>query len=239
MRVFQEVKAATVVSAKGRYELSCNSKASGCTALIVGKKYFLYDKNTRWKIPGAKDFTTLAFFQDWAVTYNQTENVALLSQDKDSSGGFGVYMLDSFMDMSEKGEAQRMPPRASLDLQAKCAVRSRAVFQQWLLENPEYSKSGITAYSTNHYDPKSNSCFMATVVTLVPVGKELSTTKFVTDAFEGSMLANYLWIPKPDKKYWEVPPMECMVKGRDGKENHCDSDEEFQRMVRRIYGVVE
>lgn len=115
----------------------------------------------------------------------------------------------------------------------------REVFRQWLLENPEYKKPGINAYFTNHYDGKANSCFMETVVAAVPVGNEFSTTKFVSDAFEGSMLANYLWISKPDKKYWEVPPMDCMVKARDGKDNHCDSDEEFQQLVRAIYGVVE
>lgn len=239
MRVLKEMKTATVVNGKGRDELSCNIKASGCTTLVVGKKYFLYDKKTRWKIPGAKDVTTLAFFQDWTVTYNQAENVALLSRDKDSDSGFGVYILDSFMDMTKTEEVQGLPQKASLDLQAKCAARSREVFRQWLLETPEYKKPGINAYFTNHYDAKANSCFIETIVTAVPVGNEFSTTKFVSDAFEGSLLANYLWISRPDKKYWEVPPMDCMVKGTDGKENHCDSDEEFQQMVRAIYGVVQ
>ncbi len=132
-----------------------------------------------------------------------------------------------------------MRPKASLALQEKCAGGSKKVFDQWLQGTLEYRKPGISTSFSDHYDPESNGCFMETVVTPVPVGNEFSTIKFVSDAYEGSVLANYVWISKPDKKYWEVSPMECMVKGRDGKENHCSSDEEFQQMVRVLYGVVE
>src|SRR5665213_587484 len=59
------LKIVTVGNANGEYLLSCNIQApSGCITPIPGKNYQLFNKNTRFKRPGAKDFITLAFVQD-------------------------------------------------------------------------------------------------------------------------------------------------------------------------------
>jgi len=49
-------------------------------------------------MPGAKDFITLAFVQDWTVSYNQGENIGLVPQEADGAGpeGMGMYTLDSW-----------------------------------------------------------------------------------------------------------------------------------------------
>gem|GEM_PF-6279901 len=33
--------------------------------------------------------------------------------------------------------------------------------------------------------------------------------------------------------------MECNVKGRDGKDNYCDSDDNFKDLVLKTYGISE
>ena len=47
------------------YFLYCNMKAAGCIKPEENKNYLLFNSNTRWKMPGAKDFITLATVQDW------------------------------------------------------------------------------------------------------------------------------------------------------------------------------
>jgi hypothetical protein len=45
-------------------------------------------------MPGAKDFITLAFIQDWTVKYYEGENIGLVPQDPSTKGGFGMFLLD-------------------------------------------------------------------------------------------------------------------------------------------------
>ena len=99
MRISQEVKTLTMSNANGEYFLSCNVKAAGCITPEPGKNYLLFNKNTHWKMPGAKTFINLAFVQDWTVTYNNAENIGLVPQDRSDGSGpgaFGMYMLDSW-----------------------------------------------------------------------------------------------------------------------------------------------
>ncbi|WP_316204518.1 hypothetical protein [Bradyrhizobium sp. SZCCHNS3051] len=75
------------------YLLYCNTKAdAGCIIPEENKDYLLFDAKTRWKMPGAKDFLTLAFIQNWTVTYSQGENVGLVAQD--NKGGLGLFIRD-------------------------------------------------------------------------------------------------------------------------------------------------
>jgi len=93
------LKTVTVSNANGEYLLSCNIQASsGCITPIPGKNYQLFNKNTRFKRPGAKDFITLAFVQDWTVSYKEGENIGLVPEEPDGAGpaGFGMYTLDSW-----------------------------------------------------------------------------------------------------------------------------------------------
>jgi hypothetical protein len=58
-----------------------------------GKKYLLFKANTRWKMPGAKDFLTLAFIQELTIKYNQGENVGLVAEDGKGED-LGLFILD-------------------------------------------------------------------------------------------------------------------------------------------------
>ena len=81
-----------VGNSTNHYFLYCSMKAAGCMEPEENKNYLLFNSNTRWKMPGAKDFITLAFVQDWTVKYNQGENIGLVPQD--ASGDMGMFILD-------------------------------------------------------------------------------------------------------------------------------------------------
>ena len=55
VRVDGEMKIVTVGNAKNHYSLFCNVKADGCITPERNKNYLLFNKDTRWKMPGAKD----------------------------------------------------------------------------------------------------------------------------------------------------------------------------------------
>jgi hypothetical protein len=89
-----ETRYATVGNDKGHYWLFCNAGAAGCINLQTGKNYLLVNSRTRWKMPGAKEFMTLAFIQDWTVKYNKGENIGLIPEGAD--GDMGMFLLDTF-----------------------------------------------------------------------------------------------------------------------------------------------
>jgi hypothetical protein len=86
-----DVKTVKVGNAKGVYTLSCNLKADGCITPQPATNYLLFNKNTRWKLPGATEFITLQFFQDWLVKYDAGENVGLWPEDRNAD--FGIFLL--------------------------------------------------------------------------------------------------------------------------------------------------
>ena len=65
IRVDNDMKIVTVGNAKGHYKLICNVNADGCITPQRNKNYLLFNKDTRWKMPGAKEFLTLTGIQDW------------------------------------------------------------------------------------------------------------------------------------------------------------------------------
>jgi hypothetical protein len=81
VRIDGDMKIRTVGNAQRHYTLFCNVKVAGCTTPERGKNYLLFDTSTRWKMPGAKDFITLAFVQDWTVKYNEGENIGLVPEE--------------------------------------------------------------------------------------------------------------------------------------------------------------
>jgi hypothetical protein len=88
-----DMRTVYVGNASNHYLLYCNIKAdAGCITPDENKNYLLFDSNTRWKMPGAKDFLTLAFIQDWTIKYNQGENVGLVPED--GKGDLGLFIRD-------------------------------------------------------------------------------------------------------------------------------------------------
>jgi hypothetical protein len=90
--VENEMRTVYVGNANNHYLIYCNTKAEGCFTPEENKNYFLFNESTRWKMPGAKEFLTLAFMQEWFVKYNQGENVALVPED--NKGERGIFIRD-------------------------------------------------------------------------------------------------------------------------------------------------
>jgi hypothetical protein len=89
-----DIKTVYVGNANKHYALYCNVKAAGCITPEANKNYLLFDTNTRWKMPGAKDFITLAFVQDWTIKYNEGENIGLVPEESDGPDKLGMFLLD-------------------------------------------------------------------------------------------------------------------------------------------------
>ena len=94
VRVDRDMKIVTVGNAKQHYTLFCNVKAAGCITPERGANYLLFDANARWTMPGAKNFITLAFVQDWTVKYNEGENIGLVPEASGGPGELGLFLLD-------------------------------------------------------------------------------------------------------------------------------------------------
>jgi hypothetical protein len=120
----------------------------------------------------------------------------------------------------------------SLDFQAMCATQSRKVFQEY--ENEFKAGAGkmytVSSDYQSHYNTKLNKCLLLIEATRM-LGDQTSTSVYLSDAYERRIYANYLWISKKDKKYWEVPPTECeLVPSLRNKQN-CTTREEFDAFV--------
>ncbi len=88
----EDMKLVTMGNANRTYYLLCNIKADGCITPKSNKNYLLFDKNTRWKMPGATQFLTLSFLQDWTSKYNQGENIGLVLESGPDE--LGMFVLD-------------------------------------------------------------------------------------------------------------------------------------------------
>jgi hypothetical protein len=90
------VKTVTVGNDKGDYVLSCNMEASNCVTPEPGRDYYVFTSTTKWKFPSATGYVTLAWLQDWSVTYKKGENIALLPAGGGKPEEMGMYFLDSW-----------------------------------------------------------------------------------------------------------------------------------------------
>jgi hypothetical protein len=126
-------------------------------------------------------------------------------------------------DLSAKLEA--VTKAANLDLQEKCANQASYAFREL-----GWKKEPFAAYA-NHYHPKLNRCFIEIYSTKAP-----SVSMSVSDAFEGKVYAEYFWINAHGKKYWEVRPDTCKVTLLSGDEQTCNSQEEFEQLIKVYMG---
>ena len=120
---------------------------------------------------------------------------------------------------SSFGECQTAAP--SLDQQARCAAQAEKIFTKlgW-----DFQRDSVQS----HINSKLNRCFVEIIGHATPG----STSKVFMDAYEQREYATYLWIPRDGKKYWEVPPFECVLKPIGAPEQKCSTDEEYQAFVR-------
>ena len=54
----------------------------------------------------------------------------------------------------------------------------------------------------------------------------------VADAFEGKSYGEYSWQSVAHKNARDVPPVECYVVDRMGASRHCNSDVEFNELIK-------
>lgn len=125
-------------------------------------------------------------------------------------------------------KVQSMPKNATLDLQEKCARQAREEFKLYGWDKRE------TAALSNHYNATVNKCFMEIAAAdTKSVRGEMVESKTVSDAFEGKVVGSYIWGTQKNKKYWEVPPLQCKVTLTSGEEKICHSEKEFDEMVKQ------
>lgn len=120
---------------------------------------------------------------------------------------------------------------ATLELQGECAAQARKMF-----DSEGLSGKPMAAY-VNHYDEKSNKCFVAIQQTKMD-GDTVWTSETVRDAFEGIDYADYMWRSEKNKKYREIPPLACSIKTPAGDKTECRSDDEFDELIHRNFGLT-
>jgi len=100
----RDVKTVIVGNANGEYVLSCNMKAENCVTPVPGKDYYVFNKTSKWRMPGATKSITLTWIQDWTVSYPNAENLALLPAGGGQPEEMGMYWLDSWTTASAHGK---------------------------------------------------------------------------------------------------------------------------------------
>jgi hypothetical protein len=123
---------------------------------------------------------------------------------------------------------ESLPKTASFDFQERCAKQATEEFRR-----QGYATHQMADF-TNHYNSKLNKCFMEIQETdAKTVRGSILTLKQLADAFEGKVYGNYIWSTQKNKKFWEVPPLECTVTLPSGEQTLCHSSEEFDRLVKQ------
>jgi hypothetical protein len=131
-------------------------------------------------------------------------------------------------------------PHASLSQQKVCAEEARKAFNK----SYKAEQDGVSYEFTSHYDTQLNVCY----ILVHGSGSSHSSgdansnpSPYVSyslfDAIEGRTYGQYVWINSTQKKYWEVPPMMCEVKPRGTDKMLCHSDDEFDQLIDKYFGI--
>ena len=126
---------------------------------------------------------------------------------------------------------------ASLDEQKKCDGQASKVYHHGReLEGYHAEDStGMNGY-TSHFDPATNICYVW--VRWAKIDKESITfADTIEDAFEGRVYASYMWMNFGEKKAGEVKPIECWAKPRKQDKLMCESEDDFDKLVDKYFGI--
>ena len=118
----------------------------------------------------------------------------------------------------------------NLQLQEKCAEQAKKVFHA--LGYKDVQQSLNTDAYQSHYNTTLGKCFMAiesTDMTTAPGTAFIN--RVLLDAFEQREYAEYTWMSRKDKKYWEVPPTICKLIESSTSEKICKSEDEYKAFV--------
>jgi hypothetical protein len=130
---------------------------------------------------------------------------------------------------------------ATLAQQKMCAEQAKVSFDEFEKAPTQGLRIMTLSQSyTNHFDIKTTTCYVEIFDSFsTDGGKTMTTSKVVSDAFEGREYASYMWSSDKTKKYWEVKPMMRSVKPRKQSEITCQSDDEFNSLVLKHFGTSE
>jgi hypothetical protein len=92
------------------------------------------------------------------------------------------------------------------------------------------------AFFMSHYDEVSHICFIG-IEQHRQLGQTLWTYRFVSDAIGGQSYGAYSWHTVENKKYWEVPPVDCKIRAISGEMVSCKDDDEFDDLARKHFGI--
>jgi hypothetical protein len=129
-------------------------------------------------------------------------------------------------------EDPSQPRLATLSQQKMCDEQAEKQFK--IYGTP--AKGDTANEYVSHYDARANVCYMMIHRGGISYGNP-TVSNVVSDAFEGRVYANYIWINSGKKKYWEVAPMECDVKPRGQPEIKCKSSDEFDALIDKYFGI--
>jgi hypothetical protein len=130
---------------------------------------------------------------------------------------------------------------ATLSQQKMCAEQAKISFDEFDKAPTRGMKIATFSTSyTNHFDATMTTCYVEIFDSFsIDGGKTITTSKVVSDAFEGRTYASYMWTSDKVKKYWEVKPTLCTVTPRSQDEIICQSDTEFDSLVLKHFGTGE
>jgi|ERR1022692_419552 triacylglycerol esterase/lipase EstA (alpha/beta hydrolase family) len=124
-------------------------------------------------------------------------------------------------------------PHAPLSQQKVCAEEAQKAFNKSF----KAEQDGVSFEFTSHYDTQAKVCY----VLVHGSGATSKSTPYVSyslfDAIEGRTYGDYLWINSTQKKYWEVAPISCSVKPRGSDKVLCHSDDEFDELIDKYFGI--
>jgi hypothetical protein len=130
-------------------------------------------------------------------------------------------------------------PHALLSQQKVCAEEARKAFNKSF----KAEQDGVSYDFTSHYDAQNNVCYVLVHGSgaVHGSGTNANSSAYVSyslfDAMEGRTYGEYVWINSTQKKYWEVPPMMCDVKPRGSDKMLCHSDDEFDQLIDKYFGI--
>ena len=116
----------------------------------------------------------------------------------------------------------------NLELQEKCSSKAKEVFR--FMGYNETNQNGDMAGYQSHFNTKLGKCFM-TIESLTVTKGNFVNNSLLFDAYEQREYAEYAWMPRNNKKYWEVPPLICKLIPSSTSEQFCKSEDEYKAFV--------
>lgn len=152
---------------------------------------------------------------------------------------FASAVALSFIAIAAVSPAQPQQTRPTLAQQKMCADQADEFFRDLVSPSvPRRQIDPLVASYVNHYDPQSNTCYVA-ITRNQPSGKVLVHSTTVFDAFEGTGYASYTQTSDRVTAGTPVqPPVLCAIEPRGQPKVTCKSEDEFDYLVERYFGAI-